>query len=60
MQKKFMCELLNLEEEHEDYLSILEKGQCIARVNSIKRPFLLWIPYIKRTSLTSEEINRKN
>lgn len=60
MQKRFMCELLNLEEEHGDYLSILEQGQCLVRVNSIKRPFLLWVPHIKRSYLTSEEISRNN
>ena len=60
MQKQLMCELLNLEEEHEDYLSILEQGECLIRVNSIKRPFLLWVPHIKRKYLTSEEIDRNN
>ncbi|MFX1500210.1 MAG: ATP-binding protein [Promethearchaeota archaeon] len=60
MQKEFMCELLNLEEEHEDYLSILEQGQCLVRVNSIKRPFLLWVPYIKRSFLSSKEIDENN
>ncbi len=60
MQRSFISELLNLDEEHEDYLSILEEGQCIARVNSIKRPFLLWVPYIKRYWLKRGEVNRKN
>jgi hypothetical protein len=60
MQKKFMCELLNLEEIHEDYLSILEQGQCLVRVNSIKRPFLLWVPLIKRNYLTANEIDKNN
>ncbi len=60
MQKQLMCELLNLEEEHKDYLSILEQGECLIRVNSIKRPFQLWIPHIKRKYLTSEEISRNN
>ena len=60
MQRSFLCELLNLEEENQDYLSILEEGQCIARVNSVKRPFLLWIPYIERHWIKRGEVNRKN
>ncbi|MFX1469824.1 MAG: ATP-binding protein [Promethearchaeota archaeon] len=60
MEKEFLCKLLNLEVEHEDFLSILEKGQCIIRVNSIKRPFLLKVPYIPRTWLTISEINNNN
>jgi len=27
MQRGFICELLNLDEENEDYVSILEEGQ---------------------------------
>ncbi len=60
MQREFLCELLNLNSEKQDYLSILEEGQCIARVNSIKRPFVLSIPYIERKYLTSSEINDNN
>ncbi|MFX1426161.1 MAG: ATP-binding protein [Promethearchaeota archaeon] len=60
MQRSFLCELLNLEEEKQDYLSILEEGQCIARVNSVKRPFLLWIPYIERHWIKRGEVNKKN
>ncbi|MFW9866558.1 MAG: helicase HerA domain-containing protein [Candidatus Thorarchaeota archaeon] len=60
MQRSFICELLNLEEENEDYLSILEEGQCIARVNSVKRPFLLWVPYIERHWIKRGDVNRKN
>jgi hypothetical protein len=48
MEKGLLCKLLNLNSENEDYLSILEEGQCIIRVNSIKRPFLLSVPLIKR------------
>ena len=55
-----MCELLNLESEKKNYLSIIDEGQCIIRVNSIKEPFLIGIPYIRRNTLTVSEINRKN
>ncbi|KKK42022.1 MAG: AAA-like domain protein [Candidatus Lokiarchaeum sp. GC14_75] len=60
IEKEFLCKLLNLDVEHEDYLSILEEGQCIIRVNSIKRPFLLKVPFIKRSWLDNSEIKRNN
>ena len=60
IEKDIMCELLNLESEKKSYLSIIDEGQCIIRVNSIKEPFLLGIPYIKRNPLTVSEICRKN
>ena len=60
IEKDIMCELLNLESEKKSYLSIIDEGQCIIRVNSIKEPFLLGIPYIKRNPLTVSEIYRKN
>ena len=60
MQKDFLSKLLNLNEKSEEYLSILEEGQCIARVNSIKRPFLLWVPYVERHWLKRGDVNRKN
>ncbi|MFX1365591.1 MAG: ATP-binding protein [Promethearchaeota archaeon] len=60
MDKEFLCKLLNLDIEHEDYLSILKKGQCIARVNSIERPFLLKVPHIPREWLKITEINKNN
>ena len=60
IEKEFLCKLLNLDVEHEDYLSILKKGQCIARVNSIERPFLLKVPYIPREWLKISEINLNN
>jgi len=43
-----------------DYLAILEEGQCIIRVNSIKRPFLLKVPFIGRSWLENSEIKRNN
>ena len=60
IEKDIMCELLNLESEKKSYLSIIDEGNCIIRVNSIKEPFLLGIPYIKRNALTVSEISRKN
>ncbi|MFX0049205.1 MAG: ATP-binding protein [Candidatus Hermodarchaeota archaeon] len=60
IEKDIMCELLNLNPEKKNYLSILEEGYCIIRVNSIKEPFLLGIPYIKRGTITVSDINRKN
>ena len=60
ISKEFLCKLLNLEVEHEEYLSILEKGQCIVRVNSIKRPFLLGVPLIPREWLKISEITENN
>ena len=60
MQKEFLSKLLNLNEENEYYLSIVEDGQCIVRVNSIKRPFLLSVPFIDREWLETSEINRNN
>ena len=60
MEKELLCTLLNLDSEHEDYLAILEEGQCIIRVNSIKRPFLLKVPFIGRSWLKNSEIKRNN
>ena len=60
MEKEVLCKLLNLNVEHEDYLAILEEGQCIIRVNSIKRPFLLKVPFIGRKWLENSEIKRNN
>ncbi|MFX1312625.1 MAG: ATP-binding protein [Promethearchaeota archaeon] len=60
MDKEFLCKLLNMDIKHEDYLSILEEGQCIVRVNSIKRPFLLNVPLIKREWLETFQIKDNN
>jgi len=60
IEKDIMCELLNLDLEKKNYLSMLEEGNCIIRVNSIKEPFLLGIPYIKRNSRTVSDIIKKN
>jgi len=49
MEKLLQCKLLNLNEQYEYYLSIIEKGQCIIRTDSVKRPFLLWVPFRERT-----------
>ncbi len=60
MQKEMMMELLNLKDWQKDYLSMLKKGTCIVRVNSIEQPFMLEIPHVKRRWLTREEIKRNN
>jgi len=60
LEKDIMCELLNLEPENKSYLSILEEGQCIIRVNSIKEPFLLKVPHIKNESISISEIYNNN
>ena len=60
LEKDIMCELLNLDVENRHYLSILEEGQSIIRVNSIKEPFLLKVPYIKNESLHFSEIEKTN
>jgi hypothetical protein len=60
IEKDIMCELLNLDLEKKNYLSILEEGYCIIRVNSIKEPFLLGIPFIKRGTLNVSDIIKKN
>ncbi len=60
MAKDFLSKLLNLSEQEADYLSYLEEGQCIVRVNSIKKPFLLGIPYVERHWIKRGDINRKN
>jgi len=56
MEKELQCQLLNLNEQNEHYLSIVEKGKCIIRTNSIKRPFLLWIPHQER--IVNEETEK--
>ncbi|MFX1455413.1 MAG: ATP-binding protein [Promethearchaeota archaeon] len=60
LEKDVMCELLNLDNEKRNYLSILEEGQCIIRVNSVKEPFLLSVPLIKGEALSFKEIQRNN
>lgn len=60
MQKNLLGQLLNLEESKERYLSELELGQCIIRVNSIKQPFSLIVPYMKREQLEDDIIIENN
>jgi hypothetical protein len=55
-----MSELMNLDLENKNILSSLEKGQCIVRINSLKFPFPLKIPLVKRNYLTVSEINKRN
>jgi hypothetical protein len=60
LEKDIMCDLLNLDIENRHYLSILEEGQSIIRVNSIKEPFLLKVPYVKNESIPFSEILKNN
>ncbi|MFX1589200.1 MAG: ATP-binding protein, partial [Promethearchaeota archaeon] len=60
MQKKLLGQLLNLEDYQEKYLSELELGQCIIRVNSIERPFSLMVPYMRHVELDDREITKNN
>jgi len=48
MQKEYLAELLNLDPDKKDYLSLLKRGVCIIRINSVKKPFLLKIPRVER------------
>lgn len=60
LQKDLMQELLNLEEEEKNFISALDEGKCIIRINSIKDPFLLWVPFIKRNKIIISEIQENN
>lgn len=60
MEKEFLSKMLNLDIENENYLSILEDGNCIIRTASLKKPFLLSVPLIKRKSLLISDIRKKN
>lgn len=60
MHKETLGKLLNLEERDYSFLSLLNEGECILRVNSIKEPFLLSVPLIKRNTLNASEIRINN
>jgi len=60
MHKELMRELLNLQEWQVNYLSELQRGQCIIRVNSIEKPFLLQNRCVDRYWLTNNEILENN
>jgi len=60
LQKELMMELLNLEEWQKSYLSMLKKGTCILRVNSIEKPFVLEIPLVKRKWISRNIIDENN
>ena len=60
IEKEIMCELMNIDAENKNVLSTLDKGECIIRINSLKMPFILTIPLIKRDFITISEIERKN
>lgn len=61
-EKEILGELLSLPKDHYDYLSYLNEGQCIVRVNSIKDPFVLQIPFMaeKKRKLESKLENRNS
>ncbi|MFX1412609.1 MAG: ATP-binding protein [Promethearchaeota archaeon] len=60
LQKDLMQELLNLEDTEKNFISALDEGICIVRINSVKEPFLLWVPLIKRNKITVSEIQKNN
>ncbi|MBN1215889.1 MAG: ATP-binding protein [Candidatus Lokiarchaeota archaeon] len=60
MERELQSKLLNLNGNYDYYISILEKGQCLIRVNSIKRPFSLYVPLTKREYLTYDQIQKTN
>ena len=60
IEKEIMCDLLNLDIEKKSILSILNEGECIIRVNSIKDPFIMNLPLLKREVLTVQEISKRN
>ena len=60
MQKDLMQELLNIKDWQKEYLSMLKKGQCLIRVNSIEKPFAMATEHVKRSWLSDEEIVEKN
>ena len=60
MEREFLCKLLNLDIDKEKYLSSLDEGECIVRISSINKPFLLKIPLIHRHSLELSDIKMKN
>jgi hypothetical protein len=60
LQKDLMQELLNLKDWQKEYLSMLKRGQCLIRINSIEKPFAMETVHIKRSWLSNEEIVEKN
>ena len=60
MQKDLMQELLNLKDWQKEYLSMLKRGQCLIRVNSVEKPFAMETEYVKRSWLSDDEILENN
>jgi DNA helicase HerA-like ATPase len=60
MHKNVLGQLLNLEEEKYNFISLLDQGECIIRVNSIKEPFLLSVPHIERKNIKNSYIEENN
>ncbi|MBD3196553.1 MAG: DUF87 domain-containing protein [Candidatus Lokiarchaeota archaeon] len=59
-KKDLVAEILNLKDEQKEYLSFLKEGECILRVNSIKFPFHMKIPQIRRKDLRITKILQSN
>ena len=59
LEKDILRRLLNLDDDNERYLSMLNDGECIIRTHSLKRPFLLKIPFVKRKSLKYVDLPKK-
>ncbi len=51
---------MNLEDKEVKFLSLVDAGKFLMRVNSIGRPFALQCEYHERESLASDEIERHN
>ena len=60
MQKDYLQDLLNFDNESRKFLSMLDVGKCMIRVNSIGRPFLLDTPLIEREWLSMDAITKNN
>ncbi len=60
MQKDYLQDLLNFDLESRKFLSMLDVGKCMIRVNSIGRPFLMETPLIEREWLSMKAITKNN
>ena len=60
MQKDYLQDLLNFDDKSRKFLSMLDVGKCMIRVNSIGRPFLMEIPLIEREWLSMKTITENN
>ncbi len=60
VSKKFIRELINLHKNKEDLISMLKEGECLVKVGSMNRPFLIYTPLQERYWLSEEEIYLNN